>query len=445
MPLPLLRIPYVALRYVANHMSEVELVKISLCSRKADRTLKRCGIKRQSYFDIFCIYKSSLDDLEHLKLMLLEAGRAEGGVCTFHRLELCVKFVKSVSIDVFCDDRFVCSFHVSCFNKLNQFAGTQKSLMLKDTYIPAVLARDRCMYTFWNNRADGLMFLLKCLIERFRYVTHTLYVRREVMSDALGSLRKFVDYSSLPEVSLTSVYIESSVQMPTKDFRYILENVKFRDQLVSRCEFYSFFKTKKKFNFHSLISCSKLSIHLCHWITLRYLLECKHKEIKLTGSKFTNEEIRTYINEWVAGKIPDVQQVHVEMADFFESKFVLSGLQRCRMSECLQRDKSSDLFSVFIKGAGDKVAMIENCRTYIRKVFSIKVYSDPNAVIEEEDEESDVSEDTDEEEDEDEDMEEVEEEDAGDHENEEEEESDWDENMEEDGEEDDNDQEIDEA
>ncbi|CAL2034217.1 unnamed protein product [Caenorhabditis brenneri] len=446
MPLPLLKIPYVALRYIANHIGVVELLKISLCSRKADRAMKRCGMRRQSYFNLFYLYRSSFNYLDHLELMLLEAGRAEGGVSTSPRLKLAVQFWDSVRIDVNYDDRYVFSCHVMCLNKLNQFAGIQKSLMIKNTYIPVVLTDDKRMYTFWNNRANGLMFFRKCVVERFSYVTHTLSVHRKITSDASQCLRNFIDYSALPEVSLSYVFIDSTAQMPIEDFRYILEKVKFRDQLVSRCSFSCYFEANEKFNFHSTILCSKLSMHSGHWITLQYLLLCKHKEIRVLGSKFTNEQIKTYINQWVTGTIPDVERIAVGMAESLELKNVLSGLQRCRMSKYLQRDKSSDRLYVFIKGAGDKVTMIEKCRGREGKEFSMKVYSDPDAVdIGEEDEEKDDISDVDEDEEEDEGDDEDEEEDFDENEeneDEEEEESDSDDDVEEGGEKDGNAQEI---
>ncbi|EGT37407.1 hypothetical protein CAEBREN_03134 [Caenorhabditis brenneri] len=448
MPLPLLRIPDVALKYIANHMSKVELIKISLCSRKADRVLKRCGQKELSYFKVD---KYSLNKLEHLELSLLEAGRAEGGVCAAFRLVLVVNiYNSSVRIDVSYNDSYVYALHFECLNKLDQFAGIQKSLMMKDTYIPVVMTADKSAYTFWNNRADGLIFLLKCLNERFRDVTHELRIFRGVMPDTSQCLRKFVDYTSLPEVSLIRVSIEQGVQVPIEDFRYILEYVKF-DQSSVLCEFSSCFKVNENFKFHSTVLCSKLFLYSGHWISLQYLLQCKHRKIMVAGSKFTNEEIRIYMEQWVAGTIPDVQKIYVDMVEPYKVDYVLSGLQRCGL-RCSWRDIHSDRVYEFIKGVGNKVAIVR------KDWFKMEVHTDWNAVnVEDDDEQSDGSEeiednkgeDGEEEEDEegsnqDEDSEESEEgEDEAqeesdleeDMEDEEEEKSDWDENMEEDEEE----------
>ncbi|CAL2034218.1 unnamed protein product [Caenorhabditis brenneri] len=372
MPLPLLRIPYVALRYVTNHMSEIELVKISLCSRKADRTLKRCGQKELSYFNID---EYSLNNLEHLELSLMEAGRAEGGVSTARHVNLCVGFRDSIEITVTYGRSYIYSFKIECLNKMDQFAGIQKSLTLKDTFIPVVLTEDKKIHTFFNSRDDGLIILLRCFNEKFRYVTHSLDVSSYVMPDALESLRKFIHYFPLGEVFLSSVSIQSGVHMSTKDFKCIMENVRLNDQSVSR--FSSQFKTDQNFKFHSTISCSEIRIYSGYWITLDYLLECKHKKIEVMGSKFTREDIKIYINQWVAGTIPDVLEVYVAMSEPFEVEYILSGLQRCRVSDRLQRDTSSDYLNVFVKGAGDKVAMIKKLKW---RSFTMDVYSDPDAV-----------------------------------------------------------------
>ncbi|EGT37521.1 hypothetical protein CAEBREN_07929 [Caenorhabditis brenneri] len=283
MPLPLLQIPYVALRYVTNHMSHVELVKISLCSRKADRTLKRCGQKELSYFNID---KYSLNNLEHLELSLMEAGRAEGGISTARHVNLCVGFRDSVEITVTYGRSYIYSFKIECLNKLDQFAGIQKSLTLKDTFIPVVLTEDNKIHTFFNNRDDGLNFLLRCFNEKFRYVTHSLDVSSYVMPDALESLRKFIHYFPLGEVFLSSVSIQS--------------------------------------------------------------------------------------------------EVYVAMSEPFEVEYILSGLQKCRVSDRLQRDTSSDYLNVFVKGAGDKVAMIKKLKW---RSFTMDVYSDPDAVCVKDEEE----------------------------------------------------------
>ncbi|EGT37413.1 hypothetical protein CAEBREN_11050 [Caenorhabditis brenneri] len=374
MPLPILRIPVIALKYIVNHMNKIELVKIALCSRRADWLFRRCGQHQLSYFDIYNKLFVNLNSLEHFELSLLEAGRMEGGVCTSQPLYLNISFRDSIEVTVDGFNKY--TFNVECLNKLNKFAGTQRSWMMKNRHIPVVMTKNGEMYTFWNNRADGLIFLLKCLIERFRYVTHTLYVHSKIMPDALESLRKFVDYSSLPEVSLIEFRIDFDVQMPIEDFQYILENVKFRDYLVRKCAFASCFDANENFKSNGTIPCSDLSIYSSgHWITLEYLLECKHKEIIVAESKLTNEEIKIYMNQWVAGKIPDIREVHIEMTENFEVEHVLSELQKCRMSDCSQ---SSDYLHVFVKGAGDKIAMIHKFKTGL---FVMNVYSDPDAVV----------------------------------------------------------------
>ncbi|EGT48837.1 hypothetical protein CAEBREN_20275 [Caenorhabditis brenneri] len=378
MPLPLLRIPDVALEYIANHMSEVELLKISLCSRKADRALKRCGQKELTYFKTNI---SSLNYLEHFQLSLLEAGRAEGGVCAALRLNLVVNFYNySVRIDVWHNGICVYALYFECLNKLDQFAGIQKSLVMKHTYIPVVSTEDKSTYTFWNNRADGLTFVLKCLNEKFRHVTHKLNVFTRLMPDASQILTKFVDYTVLPEVSLIGVNIEQGVQMSIEDFRYILENVKFRDQSEVDCEFSSCFKVNENFEFSSTVLCSKLFLYSGHWITLQYLLKCKHSNIMVAGSKFTNEEIRIYMKQWVDGNILDVEQVYVDMSEPFNVNYVLSGLQRCKL-QCSWRNRRPDHLYVFIKGVGNKIAIIR------KDWFNMEVYTDWNAVKVENDEE----------------------------------------------------------
>ncbi|EGT37397.1 hypothetical protein CAEBREN_19901 [Caenorhabditis brenneri] len=448
MPLPLLRIPDVALRYITIHMRKVELVIISLCSRRADRALKRCGQKELSYFDIE--FRNFFNLLEHFKLSLIEAGRAEGGVCTTQQLKLTVIISDVVRVFVNFNGYTFYSFHVVRLNKLDQISGEQKRLMIKGTSIPVVLAENDEMYTFWNKRSDGLIFLLKCLNEKFEDATHKVEVRNKPKPNALKVLRKLVDYTSLSEVSLTDFCFDFGVQMPMKDFKYILKKIKFRDHLVRKCTFTSWFEADKNFKFHGTIPCSDLIIYSWgYWLTLKHLLECKHREIVVADSKLTNEDIKTYMNRWVTGAIPDVQEVHVQMyPPFFNVKHVLSGLKRCRMSDGVQRDNILDNLCVFIKGAGEKIARVG---MHKRDHFKMKVYSDPDAVeIEDEEseeerrfhnryspslweavkvyEESNKSEDIDEDE----------EEDVEDDEDEDEEESD--ENMKEGGEDDDNDQ-----
>ncbi|CAL2051991.1 unnamed protein product [Caenorhabditis brenneri] len=287
MGFPILRLPFLALKVVMNHLNDVGLVTVSLLSKKADRFLKACGKKNVSFFNL---NRPEIRVLRDIVIILIDITSVES-------IEKC--------------------------------AGIKKNLKIGDSVVPFVITKDNegaeAIHYILSSENDGLKTIFEYFKNHFNAKVEELNlsgkdpsVMRTVVNHihSTQTVVKNVTMGSINRRKKPIVYLPISGD----DFEFILKN-------VSATERFSFhWKPCPNFKFEGTISAKNINIENGDWCTIQNLIAIENEVIHVDGSEYTKEELRTFLNEWKAGKLPELKGVM--LATEVPARDVIEGYER---------------------------------------------------------------------------------------------------------------------
>ncbi|CAL2050977.1 unnamed protein product [Caenorhabditis brenneri] len=302
MPLPILRLPFLALRLVVSLMSNVSLVGVSLQSRRADYVLKKCGKQNVSFFNLDVDEINSIRSSDQLELFLLETARRQSLREWPVTLSVSVKEEFTLGIDKDELDFFHLEVHFESLQDINEIGGHRKELKIGDRFVPTIVSEDRCdIYTFWEDKTDGLIFVTEYFSKHFHVELDQVSIDTSESATSSADLRKFVD--SWAQATVQNVSVEL---VADEDYKYILRNLSATDQFDAHSE------TKRNFKFSGMIQAKSISIENGHWFTQRHLMNSvNYKEILMSEKKFSKAILIRFLEKWVAGKYPKLKKLRV--------------------------------------------------------------------------------------------------------------------------------------
>ncbi|CAL2028326.1 unnamed protein product [Caenorhabditis brenneri] len=298
MPVPILRLPFLALKCLLNYTSKLEIIKLSLCSRKMDNALKRCG-KNGSFFQNprYGINTSSADNLE---LFLLEMKRS--GDHTILQFHVYLTIENRLRIFVFGQNCCLVRFNIyfECIGKIDQYVGKRKNFMIGENCVPLVIDQEGEVTTFWNNKANGMISMIDYFCVSNKSPIEELTIIGSNQLDYSTNLRKLVHYMSSPGIEIESITIGYERKVSAKDFKYLLENVTVTGNFIIHE------RVPKNFKFDGKIKAESIRVN-GSWFTLQHLLSTDYSEIHVGSHGITNEDIHRFMELWVAGEFPSLR------------------------------------------------------------------------------------------------------------------------------------------
>ncbi|EGT41560.1 hypothetical protein CAEBREN_10657 [Caenorhabditis brenneri] len=168
MPLPFLRLPFLALRLVVSLMNNVSLVGVSLQSRRADYALKKCGKQNVSFFNLDVDEINSIRSSDQFELFLLETERRQSLRKWPVTLSVSVEGEFTLGIKKEELDFFNLEVHFESLQDIDEIEGHRKDLKIGDRFVPTIVSEDRRdIYTFWEDKTDGLIFVTEHFSRNF--------------------------------------------------------------------------------------------------------------------------------------------------------------------------------------------------------------------------------------------------------------------------------------
>ncbi|CAL2028360.1 unnamed protein product [Caenorhabditis brenneri] len=320
MGFPILRLPVVALKVVLDQFNNVELVKVSLTSKRANWFLKACGKKNVSFFKFSDTEIQDLCDFDKLELLLLESRRK--GKLPKWGFKLCCYVSNDLSISIKCR-KFTVPIYFKTFKDCDMwgFTGVRKNLKI-GKWLARVEILHNKIHIIRKNKTDGFIQFLNYFNNNFN-----LSIDELKFSGSTNGIRQIVNHIKSNQMVVNNVQVYPSPS--ENDFGSIVENVSATES------FFSHLNLSQNFKYCKAIHAKEIKIRLGHWFTIQSLIASTESEvIDVRGSDYTKEELRLFLSEWKAGKLPKLKKVTLNTK--VPARDVIVGFERWegRCREC---------------------------------------------------------------------------------------------------------------
>ncbi|CAL2028346.1 unnamed protein product [Caenorhabditis brenneri] len=293
MGVPILRLPVIALKVLLDYMNNVEIVTVSLLSRRADWFLKACGKQNVSFFNLPDYEIRS--GFRILALFLLERRR-QGKIPEWN-FELRCFVVLNLSISIRCR-KFTIEVYFENLEDIEKFEGTRRSLKMGGSLVPVVI--ENGIRTFWNSKADGMIVLM----DYFKTDSNLSIERLELSGWDEEAIRTIVNHINSSQAVVKSVLVKCYPTLSEQVFKFILENI------LATESFSSYLSSSWNFQIDGTLRAKNIEVRFGRWYTLdNLLMSTESEKIYVHGSNYTEEELRRFLREWESGKFPKLKEV----------------------------------------------------------------------------------------------------------------------------------------
>ncbi|EGT35171.1 hypothetical protein CAEBREN_06179 [Caenorhabditis brenneri] len=344
MGFPILKIPVVALKVLLDHLNNVELLTVSLLSKRADWILMACGKKNVSFFNLPDSEINGLCKIAILEFFLLESRRR--GKLPYWNFVFCCSVSSDQHIEIRCI-HFNLQIYFETLEDIEKFGGIKRNLKIGDSFVPVGVTQEKDevekIRAFWNTKTHGMIVFMDFFKTNLNLPIQKLSFAGED-SRAIRAVVKHINSTqTVVENALVCVYPPVSED----DFKFILRNVSVTGEFPSQLTL------SRNFRFNEKIRAKNIQIRFGHWFTLQNLLKCNENEtIHVRGSKFTAQELRTFLKEWQSYKFPKLENVSLTTE---ESAFDVTKYFEIR------KDKSNNTSGrqvQVIRGPGDSYGAV---------------------------------------------------------------------------------------
>ncbi|CAL2028343.1 unnamed protein product [Caenorhabditis brenneri] len=335
MGFPILKLPFLALKVLVDYLNNVELVKVSLTSKRAKWFLKACGKKNVSFFKFSDTEIRDLCDFDKLELLLLESRR-EGKLPDWG-FKLCCYVSNDLRISISCK-KFTIPIYFKTFGDCDMWGlmGVRKNLKIGKWLVRVEILQNE-IHTLRKDKTDGFIRLLNYFKNNFN-----LSIDELEFSGSTNDIRKIVNQIKFNQIVVNNVQVYPSLS--ENNVELIVENVSATES------FYSHLKLSQNFKYCEAIRAKGIKILLGHWFTIQSLIASTESEvIDVRGSDYTKEELRLFLSEWKAGKLPKLKRVTLNTK--VSAQDVIVGFERWggRCGKC----GFWDISIISIKGHGN--------------------------------------------------------------------------------------------
>ncbi|EGT36901.1 hypothetical protein CAEBREN_24252 [Caenorhabditis brenneri] len=298
MGFPILKLPVVALKVLVDHLNDVELLQLFLLE------CKRQGGLPEWNFNLRC--------------------RMEG------RYEQLLRI---------CCNVFDVPIYFDNLRKYDKPEGFKKYLKIGELLVPVYIFYSTLVFTVWESKIDGLIQLLGYFETQLNLPIEHL----KLPGKDIEAMERVVKHINSTQTVVKNVLVERYPQLPDYCGEFILENVSATEKLCFNS------KLGQEFEFYEGIRAKTIKIRFGHWFTIESLLRSNESEvIHVKGSNYAREELRWFLSQWKAGKLPKLKEV--TLSTRVSARDVTGGFERWveRCGKC----GFSDISIISIKGYG---------------------------------------------------------------------------------------------
>ncbi|EGT36847.1 hypothetical protein CAEBREN_03667 [Caenorhabditis brenneri] len=304
MPFNFMKFPYPVKQNLVDQMSNVDLVRVSLQSQKADNALKECGKMDVSFFKLTGEEMEKLEEFDILELFLSEAQRQV--VLPDWNVEFHCCLNSNPFFSIACTH-----FHVRVFiesiENIRKTVGIVRKLKIGESFVPVVTVEygeEPKILTFWNDKAAGMNSIMDCFKSNFDFMITELFI------DGIDSetLRPVVNHINSTHILVINVQVGSFFSsLLDDDFKFILKNVSAIENFVCQLDL------TQNFEYDGNILAKRVRINTGNWFKLHnILMSTENEEIFAYGTNFTKKDVQKFLKEWKAGKFPKLKELRLD-------------------------------------------------------------------------------------------------------------------------------------
>ncbi|EGT35256.1 hypothetical protein CAEBREN_20268 [Caenorhabditis brenneri] len=294
------KIPFLALKVFVNHLGDVELVTVSVLSRRTDWLLKACGKNNVSFFKLRGIEIGYLRQIQVIELFLLESRRQSE--LPEWNFQLCYSVSYDQHISISCE-HFFFRIRFEILDDIEKFVGIRRRLKIGESFVPLVITNDdgvKKTRTFWSSETDGMIAFMNFFKNKFNLPIQQL----KFAGNRSRDIRTIVTQINSTQTVVKNVLVSVHPPLSADDFDFVLKNVSATENLSSHLIL------SQDFKFIGKIRAKIIKIHYGHWFTLENLaINTENEEIYVNGSDYLREELRSFLKEWVSGRLPKLKEV----------------------------------------------------------------------------------------------------------------------------------------
>ncbi|KAF1767992.1 hypothetical protein GCK72_007953 [Caenorhabditis remanei] len=352
--LPFLRLPYLPMKHLLDHMDFMDIVNLSVCSEKTRVVI--LSIKR------FPSTKDLIDENNKMKVNFIDY--------LFHlRLELPTSvFLEQVTFDIEPDCKMATiqlklknrKITIYIFTKSTKpsFRDKPDEMTINQKKFEAYRGNEGFMHLISDTTVeDGLITLINYFKRTFGvgvnrlsiYLTQKNFVVVKSVINYLNSTCTSIKDLDFQSVSAEDYYLKS-----------ILSNIDAWDT------FHIDIKTSFQFECLRYFKSENFELKSGGWFTFYNLQLVDCAFIKIMGSQLTNCNMKEYLMQWIDGNFDELRHLDVEMREVRDEEYLLDGMSPGSFT----REENCIAF----KRSDGKTAIIELSPEVKTNWFKITVY-----------------------------------------------------------------------
>ncbi|KAF1760916.1 hypothetical protein GCK72_009169 [Caenorhabditis remanei] len=279
-PFSLFRLPHVVLSEVFNSTTPDEIIRISLCSKRAARVIKYTSSK----------WKKT----KWLELILQET---QPSVVKYEEFSL-------LSIS-----------HISEVEDQRQL----ESLKIGESTVPVDTSN---MVTYWKDKLKGVRSVMEYVMDIFNSEIETF----DITEDATSSEIHYIFQWMAKRKTVFSVCILNLNNVTTDDLNFFFRNIQFNETVCLE----GFLLPKSyRYQRNSFWTFPRglINAHNGSWMRMSHLLRMNCLNITVMDVPFTNKEINCFLKKWQAGEAcPLLNYLHFGFTKLLNLEEIIEGL-----------------------------------------------------------------------------------------------------------------------
>ncbi|CAL2036323.1 unnamed protein product [Caenorhabditis brenneri] len=265
---PLFNLPYVALSLTTRMLIPTELTYLALSSRKTYKMVKRLRIRNPN--------------------ISLEVS------CSMH---------SSITVDTENEKSFTV-FLVAREKEIGYSDGSILYLNFEKSVIPVKKTERGNLEVFWGDDTfPAIQKLSEFVSELFEIPIKKLYLSNE---NYKNDPKRIIDWLNSREETLEDCNFECCNTNST-ELKYFLDNLKITKKLYLGVETTDDFR----YNFRNPFEIDSVEIPDAKWPTIENLNQLNSRQLDMTETEFTNQEVNEFLKNWIGGMNSRLQFLHI--------------------------------------------------------------------------------------------------------------------------------------
>ncbi|EGT36892.1 hypothetical protein CAEBREN_13372 [Caenorhabditis brenneri] len=305
-----LDLPLLPLEEIMSMMDVSDLLKISSCNRTIRDVAK--GRKQiKSFYFLPYAQKEMMDSVDVFELLQIHRHLDYAKFFRVNPISFNLIVSNEIGIEIRLKDDKLLKWNIfmEFIGNAENYRGTKPYfLKINGEIVPSVLTKKSEMYTFWNDRLEGVKTMIAWLRRSFNMYFETFHVEGGSHPEFSKELRSIVNFANYRQHLFTNVMIDERKQLISHaDLNFVAENVTAfkKHSHLGRGDF-------KGPRSNRFVESKSLLITDSRWFTLDHLLMTHCSTIRLVDSALDMHELSIFTLKVLKGDYPKLKHFCVK-------------------------------------------------------------------------------------------------------------------------------------